>query len=295
MELNVFMRELESALVQRGIPDETALRHVSNLRRTFTNEDLSEIQAIQSSAEINQLADSIAAILNKNRRTAPAPEVLPPENEPDAPLPAAPSAKIQPAPQTSVRPADEIPYDDPAPEPPPRRQQPARSDSRSSASPRRREQVDDYFEYAPDAAPSTKGMILFWVGLFITLPLTLGIVIAMFAVFAVLFVVLSALIVASIIAVIGVVAAGAVASLVAIIFGITQLFGIGGGTVIAGIYEIGLGVMVAGLVLFVSVLLYNFAIRFLPWVISKLGTFLRYLCGKLKDLFLYVRRECYQL
>ncbi|MBQ3957178.1 MAG: hypothetical protein II680_14915, partial [Clostridia bacterium] len=73
MELNVFMRELESALVQRGIPDETALRHVSNLRRTFTNEDLSEIQAIQSSAEINQLADSIAAILNKNRRTAPAP------------------------------------------------------------------------------------------------------------------------------------------------------------------------------------------------------------------------------
>ena len=64
---------------------------------------------------------------------------------------------------------------------------------------------------------------------------------------------------------------------------------------IAGIYEIGLGVMVAGLVLFVSVLLYNFAIRFLPWVISKLGTFLRYLCGKLKDLFLYVRRECYQL
>ena len=137
MELNVFMRELESALVQRGIPDETALRHVSNLRRTFTNEDLSEIQAIQSSAEINQLADSIAAILNKNRRTAPAPEVLPPENEPDAPLPAAPSAKIQPAPQTSVRPADEIPYDGPAPEPPPRRQQPARSDSRSSASPRR--------------------------------------------------------------------------------------------------------------------------------------------------------------
>ena len=47
--------------------------------------------------------------------------------------------------------------------------------------------------------------------------------------------------------------------------------------------------------LFLSVLLYNFAIRFLPWVMSKLGSFLGYLCGKAKDLFLYLRRECYQL
>ena len=52
---------------------------------------------------------------------------------------------------------------------------------------------------------------------------------------------------------------------------------------------------VAFQLLFLSVLLYNFAIRFLPWVIGKLGTFLSFLCGKAKDLFLYVRRECYQL
>ena len=45
MELNIFMRELESALVERGIPGETAKKHVSNLRRTFTSDDLSEIEA----------------------------------------------------------------------------------------------------------------------------------------------------------------------------------------------------------------------------------------------------------
>ena len=70
MELNIFMRELESALVERGIPGETAKKHVSNLRRTFTSDDLSEIEAIQSGSEIEQLADSISLILNRNTRNA---------------------------------------------------------------------------------------------------------------------------------------------------------------------------------------------------------------------------------
>ena len=79
--------------------------------------------------------------------------------------------------------------------------------------------------------------------------------------------------------------------LVGIIFGVTQLFSF----VAAGIYEIGLGVMVAGIVLFVSILLYNIAIRFLPWLISLLGNFLGWICGKIKTLFFVVRRECYKL
>ena len=326
MELNVFMRELESALVQRGIPNETALRHVANLKRTFTSDDLSEIEAIQSNDQINELADSISVILNRNRTPqiqpqAPAPQTggalqdypadpassyegeirqtapepirderpLPEQIPPDRPRP----AQRQPAPRYDTY-QQEDPYDEPDYEPeqrPQKQKAPAQKPRKQD----RRGSVDDYFEYAPDAAPSTKGMILFWVGLFITLPITLGIAAAVFGVFAVLFVAMAALIVASVAVVIALVAGGAVTSLVAVVFGITQLFHIGGGTVIAGIYEIGLGVMVAGLVLFLAVLLYNFAIRFLPWVISKLGSFLGYLCGKAKDLFLYVRRECYQL
>ena len=61
------MRELENALVKRGIPNDTAFKHVSNLRRTFTSDDLSEIEAIQTREEIDELADSISLILNKNR------------------------------------------------------------------------------------------------------------------------------------------------------------------------------------------------------------------------------------
>ena len=56
MELNIFMHELKKALVERGIPEETAAKHVSNLSRSFTNDDLSEINAIRSYEEVQQLA-----------------------------------------------------------------------------------------------------------------------------------------------------------------------------------------------------------------------------------------------
>ena len=53
--------------------------------------------------------------------------------------------------------------------------------------------------------------------------------------------------------------------------------------------------LIAGAVLFAAILLYNFSIRLLPWVISKLAQFLGFLCRKLKELFFTIRRECYKL
>ena len=93
MELNIFMRELESALIERGVAGETAKKHVSNLRRTFTSDDLSEIEAIQSGTEIEQLADSISLILTKNSRNAVARQEALPQAEsinPPSPKPASP-------------------------------------------------------------------------------------------------------------------------------------------------------------------------------------------------------------
>ena len=337
MELNVFMRELESALVQRGIPNETALRHVSNLKRTFTEDDLSEIEAMRSNEQIEALADSLAVILNRKRSAqAPAPAETPPEPEfnvqsgfdpgpvpeqsaQDSPflidpdefsVPSSPPRPVQAKAVQAGRQSgkaedyptaaypleqDADPYGDEAEDEPVTPRKPRK---KAAQPPRRKEQrksVDDYFEYAPDAAPSTKGMIIFWLAFFVLLLPMIVVAAAVFLIFAGLFVAMAGLIVASIAVVIALVAGGSVASLVAVVFGITQLLHIGGGTLIAGLYEIGLGVMTAGIVLFFSVLLYNFAIRFLPWVMGKLGTFLGFLCGKAKDLFLYLRRECYQL
>ena len=112
-----------------------------------------------------------------------------------------------------------------------------------------------------------------------------------FLIFAALFIGLAALVVAGCVVLAGVTAAGAVVSLVGIIFGITQLFSF----VAAGIYEIGLGIMVAGAVLFVAVLIYNISVRFFPWLIVQVGTLMGFVYGKLRELFLLIRRECYKL
>lgn len=269
MELNIFMRELESALVKRGIPNETAVKHVSNLRRTFTSDDLSEIEAIQSNQEIDELAESIAVILNKNsRRPAQAPhQTSPPETRPNRASPPVPSQPRQQRPDKIV------------------------TEQKKPSQPPIQFDEDDFYDYSVEPTPSTKGILVFWIGLFVTLPISLGLLALLFGVFAVFFIGLAGLIVAGIAGLIALVATGAAVSLIGIIFGITQLFSF----VAAGIYEIGLGVMVAGAVLFVSVLIYNFSIRLVPWLITQVGNLLGFVCHKLKSLFFAIRRECYKL
>ncbi len=282
MELNIFMRELQSALVQRGIPEELAAKQVSNFRKSFTEDDLSEIEAIQTNDEIDQLADSISAAIVKKMKAARAAQASG-SSETRTPVPANPEPRTQapqPKPVPEERPA---PQPKPTPKPKPAPKQDVRDLFDDDA--------DEYFEYSPESATTTRGMILFWVGLFLTLPVTIALLAGIFLVFAALFIGLAALIVAGCVLLAGVTAAGAVVSLVGIIFGITQLFSF----VAAGIYEIGLGIMVAGAVLFVAVLIYNISVRFFPWLITQVGTLMGFVYGKLKDLFLLIRRECYKL
>ena len=292
MELNIFMRELESALVERGIPGETAKKHVSNLRRTFTSDDLSEIEAIQSGSEVEQLADSISLILSKSVRNAAAQADNIPSPQPQKPAAAAPR---------TVKPAEApkpVPAAKPVPKAQPAKPVPQVQQVQQAPAPKpRRQQIeipddeDDYYSYEPAKDVTTRGMLIFWIGLFLTLPLTIALGAVLFGTFAALIVGLSAMIIGLIAVLIAVAACGAGVSLVGIVFGITQLFSF----LSAGIYEIGLGIMVAGAVLFVSILLYNIAIRFLPWLIGRLGNLLGWICGKIKTLFYVVRRECYKL
>ena len=44
MDLGLFCKGLESSLVRRAIPPESAKRQVATLAKTFTDEDLAEIE-----------------------------------------------------------------------------------------------------------------------------------------------------------------------------------------------------------------------------------------------------------
>jgi len=138
---------------------------------------------------------------------------------------------------------------------------------------------------------ASKGFYIFWITLVLTLPLTLALAAAFFGAFLGAFAGLAAAIVGLIAVLIALVAVGSAVSLVGIIYGVTQLFSFRA----AGIYEIGLGIIVIGVVMLVSILLYNIAIRFLPWVIKKVAVLFCFTCRKIVELFFFVRRECYKL
>lgn len=270
MELNIFIKELEASLVRRGINPEVANKHVHTLQRTFTDDDLNEIDNIQSDNEVEDIADSIALILTKNKI-----KPRPPQQTQDAP----PSQREQlSSPPQREKTTENRHYavQQPAKQVPVRQEQ---------------EEVDDFFEDYSGEDKTTKGFYTFWLVFILTLPITAVLAAAFFGVFIGVFAALSVLIVGLIAGLIGIVAVGAGVSLVGIIFGVTQLFTFAA----AGVYEIGLGIIVIGIVMFVSILIYNIAIHFLPWVMKKVGVLLKFTCGKIRDLFLNIRRECYRL
>ena len=256
MELDVFMKVLESSLVKHGVPSDMAGQHAATLRTTFTQGDLADIENIRSEAEVDSIAAGIASILNKHKPAKPAEAPKPSHvgemyTENDAPRP-------MKANTSSVRPAQ------------------------NSA---------DFFE-DPDGSDRTpKGTAVFWGVLILTLPITLALLGLVLGAFAFLYIALIAGIIGFILALIGVAACGGGIALVGMIYGVTQLFS----NVPAGIYEIGLGVIIAGASVFIAVLLYNAAVRFLPWVMHWLTVFFGFVMDRIKYGFCLARRECYKL
>ena len=271
MELIDFIAVLEEALIKRGLSPDEAEKQIHRLQRTFRDEDLQEIKAIRSESEIETIAESIIQLRKKEKAQGNAAKTEPKAKDQEQSAPPAEKAADTPAPT------------------PPTKKAPARTQRTPS---HKKDPLSYEDEYTAKPGNNTsKGVYIFWLVLFFTLPITIALAAAFFGIFIGAFVALSALIAGLIVGLIGLVAVGAGVSLVGIIFGITQLFTF----MAAGIYEIGLGIMVIGFVMLAGILIYNLAIRFLPWVIRKVAVLLRFTCGKIRDLFVFLKKECYKL
>ncbi len=256
MDLSLFCTGLESSLIKRGIPPENAKRQVATLAKTFTDEDRAEIENITSSEEVEEIADGIASILAKNKSVPRPADTRPPEE----------SNRPQERTETPIQLS-------PAPS-----QKPVQN-------------AADFFAPPESADKTARGSVIFWGGFILALPFIFAVLSLIIALFGICYIALIGAIIGFVLALIAIVAVGCGVSLVGIIYGITQLFSF----VAAGVYEIGLGVMIAGAVLFTAVILYNAAVRFLPWVMRWLTVFFGFVFGKLRQLFYVVRRECYKL
>ena len=88
------------------------------------------------------------------------------------------------------------------------------------------------------------------------------------------------------------VAAGCCISLIGIVYGVIQL--VAGETPI-GLFEIGLGVIVVGSVLLIGVLVYNFAMRLIPFAMKQLARLFKFAFSKGRDAYITVKGVCEKL
>ncbi len=142
-------------------------------------------------------------------------------------------------------------------------------------------------------APTARGKRIFWIVFLCTLPITLVLFLVFAAVFGAIFAVLCGLIVLLVGGLIVGVTAGALLSLIGLVYGVTQLLTVASHA--PGLYEIGLGLIIAGCVMFGGILVYNLAVRLIPLLIRWLGALFRYCTGKIKDLFHMAKEACYKL
>ncbi len=294
MNIDTFSAQLTQSLVARGIDGQTAGTYVKNLLRTLTEEDLREITGYRTREDFAPLSDSMAALIREK--------------------PVSPSVQGT-APHTKVihtgpiRPTDV------------ENRQPIQTDhlqhTKTEIHPVRpgesseRQRSPDNMEHTKIGTPvsgtdegplwgeevgkrgfvplTSRGKAFFWGLLIVTLPVSLCFLALMLFVFALCFFTICALIAASFLLVGGEVVAGTASFLVGVIYGIIQICTTSVGI---GIYEIGLGIICAGVFLALGVLTYYLAVRGLPYILRQELLFARHLLRQIKPMINHWRERC---
>lgn len=283
MEKEQFLKILRDELIARDITAEAAERHVRSLSLTLSDEDTDAIKKIEDPAEIALLAEGIASV--KARSTAE-------KAEPTAEEPSPDTAQIPLCAET-----DDENLDDDV--------KVYNGSSGMPSAPQAHISDEEIKEAVPTDSPAEKaeekepipatprGRKIFLTTLICTSPLLAVLLAVYFGAFGIGFAALFSVIIASFAALIGGVAAGVTLALVGIVYGIIQLFTEPSSA--PGIYEIGLGLCIGGIVMFSAILLYNCAVRLMPWVIRKFKKLFGICTGKLKQLYRSAKEACYKL
>ncbi|MBQ8577534.1 MAG: hypothetical protein IJ449_06170 [Clostridia bacterium] len=137
---------------------------------------------------------------------------------------------------------------------------------------------------------SEEGVKRFRILFAVSLPFVILILLALVAVLLFISAAIAAAIIALVVALVVEVAVGSIIALVGIIYGISQLFLV----LPVGMFELGLGIAMVGITMLAGILIYNLAVRFLPFVLRQLYRFAGFFRHYLQDLYYYVKGECYR-
>lgn len=196
--------------------------------------------------------------------------------------------KIRRSSMDETRQADAIPVGNMRRAP---RNEPTRIDTPVVPAPAPKENAPTHYTEYKRTRLTSRGAKFFWTITVLTSPLWILAAVIYFGIFALCMVSVAALIVGCFILLCGIVIAASLACLVSLIYGVTQMFVSLG----IGLYEIGVGVVVCGLAMVASVLVYLLATRVLPYLMRQLVAFNRHTLGQLPGLMERAREECNRL
>lgn len=108
--------------------------------------------------------------------------------------------------------------------------------------------------------------------LVVTIPIAVALILTAFVLYLGFWVALALAMIACIAVLVVFVAVFALISIVGIVYGVVELIT---GNMPVGLFEIGLGVMVGAAVMFIGILVYNFAVRFIPFIMKLLARLFR--------------------
>ncbi|MBR6708362.1 MAG: phage holin family protein [Clostridia bacterium] len=303
MEKQIFLDRVGNALLERGIGRPIVERQLEKLSRYIDSEWGENAAAMLEEENPEMLAEEIYSIVRKNAVRRAAAEAATAEIEIPTAVPAetvVPSAGFDAdEPYGNAQRADRPAEDYIKPDltafnasTPPRMEAPLEHTFVPAREGRRGQTLEvDPFDSRAAEYEDEKAGPLFWVIFILALPFLLALGLLVISVFMTLFVALITLMIASILVLAVVAAAGTAFSIAALVYGIVQALS----TLPIGLYEIGIGVIAGAVVLFCSILLYNFAIRLLPFLMRMLGRLFGWSIRRLKALFIYVKGECAKL
>lgn len=140
--------------------------------------------------------------------------------------------------------------------------------------------------------PCDKPRLLTFLLMLICAPTIILLLGSSFGIFAGIFMALAASIFVIVVAIIAIVGVGSVLSVSSLLYGATQVLST---PRYVGFHEIGFGLLIAGITMAASILLYNLAIRLIPFIYLQMGKLLKLFSGKLVSFTKNIVKGCEQL
>ena len=293
MNRQEFIDSLRQKLTEEGFPSTYIDRQCDTLAENLSalDEDTAQQYTTQRNIDIivRKLISTDGHLIEEARSAqteAPAQPEAPAPTE-DAPADAAPQSEAsesaepsaaaesqeaaESAPSTQSESADSAP------------QAPAHT-----AAPRTAKRSAPVAEYKPCDKP----LLLTFLLTLICAPTLILFLTTAFGLFAGIFLALAASIFVIVIAIIGIVGVGSVVSLLSLLYGATQILS---SPRYVGFHEIGFGLIVAGATMASSILLYNLAIRWIPFISEQMGKLFKLFFRKLISFAKNAVKGCEQL